>query len=387
MTASGLLKWIMCGAPSTTLCTPFDVEWELISDLIGRIYECSLDPTLWDDTLSAIVAVLSPREWDVAMLVWERLDPPGGRFVAAVGVNSAVREVYLAVFAGKNPWSRAMMRQRTGRLIDTSDVIPPEDFRQSEMYQHFLKTWEIDRALAIVLDRQGDEKLGLLVVGKASEDVEGLKRGLRLLAPHIQRAVRIREHLRAANLRAASAEATLEQASSAVLTLTEDLALVYANPLALALAERGLFGVRQGRVEFHDPAAQQALDQLCRTPHSRSTAFSAEDAQGRRVNVLAARNRPGGGLEQATIVACLDLGDQAPLLDIDRLRAWFGFTPTEGRLAVALASGATLQDYVRRRNVSVAAGRYLLKSMFRKAEVNSQAQLVARLKALPALAP
>ena len=126
----------------------FGVEWEIISDLIGRIYECSLDPTLWDDTLSAIVAALSPSEWDVAMLVWERLDPPGGRFVAAVGVNPAVREVYLSVFAGRNPWSKTVMRQRTGRLIDTYDMVPPEDFRQSEMYQHFLKTWEIDRALA-----------------------------------------------------------------------------------------------------------------------------------------------------------------------------------------------------------------------------------------------
>ena len=363
----------------------FGAEWEIVSDLIGRIYECSLDPTLWDDTLSAIVAAFSPHEWDVAMLVWERLNPPGGRFVAAVGVNPAVRDVYLAVFAGRNPWSQAVMRQRAGRLIDTYDVVPPEVFRQSGMYQHFLKTWEIDRALAIVLDRQGDEKLGLLVVGKATEDVEGLKRGLRLLAPHIQRAVRIREHLRAANLRAASAEATLDQASSAVLTLTEALELVYANPLAEQLAARGLYTVRQGRVAFHDPAARRAFDDLRHTPSTRSAAFSAEDGEGRRVNILAARHEPGGGLEQATIVACLDVGDQSPLLEIDRLRAWFGFTPTEGRLAAALASGATLQDYVRRRNVSIAAGRYLLKSMFRKADVTSQAQLVARLKALPTL--
>jgi len=363
----------------------FGAEWEIVSDLIGRIYECSLDPNLWDDTLSAIVAALSPNEWDVAMLVWERLDPPGGRFVAAVGVNPAVREVYLAIYAGRNPWSQTVMRQRTGRLIDTYDVVPPEDFRQSGMYQHFLKTWEIDRALAIVLDRRGDEKRGLLVVGKATEDVEGLKRGLRLLAPHIQRAVRIREHLSAANLRAASAEATLDQASSAVLTLTEDLTLVYANPLAERLASRGLYVLRQGRLELHDPDARRALDELRRTPSARSAAFSAEDAEGRRVNVLAARNRPGGGMEQATIVVCLDVGDKSPLLEIDRLRAWFGFTPTEGRLAAALASGVTLQDYVHRRNVSVAAGRYLLKSMFRKAEVTSQAQLIARLKDLPSL--
>ena len=41
---------------------------------------CAIDPRQWDDTLTEIAAVLSPPEWDVIMLLWERLNPPGCRF-------------------------------------------------------------------------------------------------------------------------------------------------------------------------------------------------------------------------------------------------------------------------------------------------------------------
>jgi DNA-binding CsgD family transcriptional regulator len=63
--------------------------------------------------------------------------------------------------------------------------------------------------------------------------------------------------------------------------------------------------------------------------------------------------------------------------------AWFGLTPAEARLAAALAAGRNLADYCAARNVSVAAGRYLLKGIFRKTEVASQAQLAALISRLP----
>ena len=67
--------------------------WGALSDLIGRIYESAVDPSQWDDTLALIAATLGPAEWDVAMLLWERSAPPGGRFVAAAGIGPIIREV------------------------------------------------------------------------------------------------------------------------------------------------------------------------------------------------------------------------------------------------------------------------------------------------------
>ena len=55
--------------------------WPVLEALIGQIYESALDPALWDDTLTRITSALSPLEWDLAFLIWERNAPPGARFV------------------------------------------------------------------------------------------------------------------------------------------------------------------------------------------------------------------------------------------------------------------------------------------------------------------
>ncbi len=73
-----------------------------------------------------------------------------------------------------------------------------------------------------------------------------------------------------------------------------------------------------------------------------------------------------GVVEGAGLLVSIGVGGGAPLLEIDRLGAWFGLTPAEGRLVAALAGGDNLQDYAARRNVSLNAVRFLLKGVYRK---------------------
>jgi DNA-binding CsgD family transcriptional regulator len=83
------------------------------------------------------------------------------------------------------------------------------------------------------------------------------------------------------------------------------------------------------------------------------------------------------------VIVTVGIGGRAPLLEIDRLAAWFGLTPAEARLAASLSAGAALDGYAARRNVSMNAVRFLLKGIYRKTGVESQAQLVAKLRDLP----
>jgi hypothetical protein len=55
------------------------------SAVVSDIYEASLSPAHWDLALTGLVSRFGPARWDVAMLVWERVEPGGGRFVAASG--------------------------------------------------------------------------------------------------------------------------------------------------------------------------------------------------------------------------------------------------------------------------------------------------------------
>ena len=60
--------------------------------MVADIYEASLSPAHWDLALTGLVSRFGPPRWDVAMLVWERLAPGGGRFVASAGVNDQRQE-------------------------------------------------------------------------------------------------------------------------------------------------------------------------------------------------------------------------------------------------------------------------------------------------------
>ena len=363
--------------------------WDAISALIGRIYECAVDPSQWDDTLAQLIALLSPPDWDVAMLVWESAAPPSGRFVASAGVNPMVRDIYSQLYAGRNPWSDAILRQPTGRVVDTLDLLSREQFIESAIYRDFFKTWDLEQALAVVLDRRGGERLGLVMPGRADRDLEGLKRGLRLVAPHIQRAVRIGGLIGHANLRALAAEAALDQGPNATVLLARDLSVLTANAKARALISRGVLRLNEGRLSFARLEDQKRLKLLADSAQPTSLAFKIAGPDDDLISVLGARIEtqtaagPTGVLEGAGLILCFGMGEGAPLIRIDRLTAWFGLTPAEGLLAEALSKGASLADHAAGRNVSVNAGRFLLKSVFRKVGVSSQSQLVARLHALP----
>jgi DNA-binding CsgD family transcriptional regulator/PAS domain-containing protein len=364
-------------------------EFGALSELIGHIYECAIDPGQWDDTLSEVVNLLSPPYWDVIMLMWERLSPPGCRFVGSTNFIPMAQEIYRTTFAGRTPWSRRIWALPAGRVVDTDEIMPRAEILESEFYQKFLSTWNLQLAIGVVLDRQGPEKLGLIMPGPPDMPLEGLKRGLRLLAPHMQRAVRISRSLGEANLRAGAAQLALESAPNAIATLTPNLKIVTANAKMLDLVETGWARIVDGGFVFSDREAQQQLGALAAAAPPASAAFRVAGPGGGDLAVLGARLSAAtaqtldGTVEGAGLILTIGIGGHAPLIAINRLAAWFGLTPGESRLAIALASGETLDVYAAKRNVSLNAARFLLKGVYRKTGAGSQAQLVAQIRDLP----
>jgi DNA-binding CsgD family transcriptional regulator len=225
--------------------------------------------------------------------------------------------------------------------------------------------------------------------GPGHRDVGLLKRGLRVLAPHIQRAVRISHRIADAELRAGAAGAASDRAGSAVLCLRPDLSIVTANRLVESYDAAGVVRIGGGQFAFRDLASQRKLTALAASAPPAGMAFATSDAAGHPVAAVAARVPTqtarvlGGEVEGAGIILAIGGGAEARGIEISRVAAWFGLTPAEARLAAALASGNRLGDYCAARCVSLNAGRFLLKGIFRKTEVNSQAQLAALIGRLP----
>ena len=364
-------------------------EFSALSALIGRIYECAIDPGQWDDTLAEIVAALSPPDWDVVLLQWERQSPPGCRFVGATSLIPMAREIYRTTFAGRHPWSRRMWSLPVGRVVETDEIMPRSEMLESDFFKQFLSTWNLQIAIGVILDRQGPERLGLIMPGPPQYPIEGLKRGIRLLAPHIQRAIRISRALGEANLRADAAQSAMNTAPNAIATLRPDLRVMTANEKLHELVESGWAHISSGAFAFTDRKAQQKLIELAAAAPPSSSAFRAAGPGGSELAVLGARlttqtaDTLDGRIEGAGVILTIGIGGGAPLIAINRLAAWFGLTPAEARLAAELSAGRALEDCAARRNVSMNAVRFLLKGIYRKTSVGSQAQLIAQIRNLP----
>ena len=366
-------------------------EWETLNALIGHIYDSILEPERWNETLARITGALCPLSWEAAFILWESNSPPSGRFVAATGLAAGVQEIYAAVYAGNHPWSRKLMRYGNGSVIDSNDIMARDELAESPFFQNFLSPWGIDRLVCVLLDRRGGERLGLILPGPGDRDVGTLKRGLRVLAPHIQRAMRISDRIATLELAVGAARAAADFAPFAIFSLDDQLNILTINSRAAQYEKAGFIRLVQNRFAFIHPASQKRLLDLVQSPAPTGLAFQAVGESGAECPVLVARITPqsaqqiGGSRAGASLIVTLGSAPgEAPVVEIDRVAQWFALTPAEARLAVALAAGKSLQDYAAERAVSLNAVRFLLKGIFRKTGVSSQAQLVATLARLPA---
>ena len=365
-------------------------EWEVLNALIGDIYDSVLHPESWNDTLARITGALCPLSWEAAFILWEGNNPPRARFVAATGLAAGIQEIYSAVYAGSHPWSRKLMRYANGSVVDSYDIMTREEFYESEFFRNFLAPYGIDRLVGVLLDRRGGERLGLMLPGPGDRDAEKLKRGLRVLAPHIQRAMRISDRLATLELAAGAARAAADAAPFAIFSLDDQLNILAANSRADRYERAGFIRRTDGRFAFTHPASQKQLLDLAKSPAPAGLAFQTTSAEGIECPVLVARisrqsaERIGGtDLGASLIVTLGSAPGETPVVAIDRVAQWFGLTPGEARLAVALAGGQSLRDYAALRAVSLNAVRFLLKGIFRKTGATSQAQLVAMVARLP----
>lgn len=366
-------------------------EWEVLNALIGEIYDSVLHPESWNETLARITGTLCPLSWEAAFILWESTSPPSARFVAATGLAAGVQEIYTAVYAGNHPWSRKLMRYGNGSVVDSNDIMTREEFLETEFFRNFLAPWGIDRMIAVLLDKRGSERLGLMLPGPGDRDVGRLKRGLRVLAPHMQRAMRISDRIATLDLAAGAARAAADAAPFAIFSLDDQLNILAANSRAARYEKAGFIRTAQDRFAFTHPASQKQLLDLVKRDAPAGVAFQALSDMGSECPVLVARvtrqsaQQLGGVRLGASLIVTLGSAPgETPVVEIDRVAQWFGLTPAEARLAVALAAGDTLKDYAALRAVSVNAVRFLLKGIFRKTGATTQAQLVALLARLPA---
>lgn len=358
--------------------------------VVSDIYDAALSPQHWEVALTRLVNRFGQDRWDIAMLLWERVSPPAGRFVGNSGVNAMARHGYVNVFAGNNDWSVRGHDMPVGSVFHSDQLIERKAFRETPFFTDYLVHFDLEVGLIALLDRHGGDHLCLCTPGPDNGKPRQLETALRLLVPHLQRSVRIARRLGEAELSAGSARAALDAAPSAIVMCDGSLRITYANPLGEGLFREGYLAAHEGRLLMLDREQTKRLRSLAEPDTApRCAAFLLEAPERPDIAAMALRVEepstqpfnPDFGPVRIMIVA--GVNRRASFAHVDHLRDWFGLTPAEARLAANLAEGGSLEDFAAMRGVSINAARFLLRGIYDKTEVNRLPMLVAKLRDTP----
>lgn len=359
--------------------------------VVSQVYEAALVPAQWDIALTSLIDLFAPREWHIAFVVWERLQPAAGRFIGSAGVHPLALDAYANHFAGRHEWSIRGHELKSGQVVLTDDLIDRNVFKETQFYKNFLGPWGYELAILGMLDRQGSDHLAIVCPGQPDVDSSRLQEAITLLAPHIQRAARISRRIGEADLRAATAAELLDSSPYAVIALGEDLQLLMANGLGQNLLDHGgELSIKRGRLRIENPAIFRALAEMAAgRSKDYSITFTAINSNGEPLLMTAIAVSSENGDQFANKAggsALMLVGGQRLVISdemVHSLRDAFDLTVAEARLATFLIQGTGVRGYAEDRGVSNEAGKYLLKGIYVKTGLSNQTALIALLREAP----
>jgi DNA-binding CsgD family transcriptional regulator len=224
---------------------------------------------------------------------------------------------------------------------------------------------------------------------------------IRLVTPHLDRGIALLHRLNEQQGIADGLEAILARIQTAVLTVGPTLRLGFTNPAAEALLGLGDgLCVRNGRVTARWPEDQRrlavAVSEACGSSLFATSSPTRTGAAGVLIPICRDDDQPryrvsvfplrrdhavrGLTSEAEAVLFVDDPSDDAASAQIDLYSRAFRLTPAEARLAVHLASGASLTEAADAFGVTHNTVRAQLRAIFDKTETHRQSELVRLLQ-------
>ncbi len=322
------------------------------SRLVGNIYDAVIDPGLWTDAIDAI-----RREFRFHMAILAIIKLPGRDPVVQIACNlhephasrlAAYGEAALALWGGPAGLSRFPLEEP----IPNSTVLPP-GWQQNRFYVEWCRPQGLVDQVVIFLadDRRTNANLSFgCHESRGPLEPETLD-DLRLLAPHLRRAVQISRLLDMTTNAAATFEGALALMSGGAILVDAEMSIVYANPAAQAMLGQGdPIRIAAGRIELRAelvPGQLEAAVQAAAAPEThlahQGLGIPARKLDGTPMvlHVLPLQRRsPRSGAPWKSVAAVFiaDTGGQAAV-PIDALAILFGLTPMETRVLELTVAG------------------------------------------------
>jgi len=367
-----------------------------VHDLVGRIYTAATEPSDWDDFLGAFARIGG----GTCAALTHHDHQHGKHYLSAqLGVAPEFQRSYRDYYGSRDEWFRAALQVPAGWVGTGQMLVPESAFAKSEFYNDHLRLCnDLFHLCAGVLrpDTSTLGSLSLLRPRKAGSFGESQLRLLRVLLPHVQRAMQIHRKFVALEKRGGLLESTLDQVAMAIVLVNETGRIIFANRRAAILLEMrdGLFsagGELRASNDRESARLQQVIRSAALTANGKGFSpggvveISRKSSQSALLALATPIRLPVSGFSLHRPAVAIFITDTQVHVrpNSDILRQTYGLTPAEYALASLLADGCNLRQAADARRTTIATARSQLKMIFRKTNVSSQSQLVRLMLLMP----
>ena len=359
---------------------------------ISSIYDAALVPDLWP--LALDLAVDSVGGVGAAYYVWnKRTGQVEWLSMSGPLVNTTAD--YASYYYALDPYRPMFETVPSGRLLGVRECVPEALLRRNEWYNDYLLKNGIDDGVGARLFANRSHVVYFGIHHGTDQPPFATDRAaaLQALVKPLRQAARLCVELHNLGWKSSVALRALDQLGAAVIIADSDGRMIQANRAAERVLQRGDgLRIQNGKLRALDVSESAGLEAAIaaaavepKTPAAIGR-MRVRRHDGRLPYVLTvaplAADLTGFGRPLAMIV--FTDPDECSLSD-GNLAEFFGLSPAESRLAVALLAGKKLSEVAMEFGVQITTLRTQLSSILRKTGVTRQIDLIRLLSNVPVI--
>ncbi len=356
--------------------------------LIGGIYDAALNPDIWNAVLPKIGAFVGGSAGGIFAHDSSRRSLS---IAYEFNTDPDYRRLYVGKYLTLDPMAGTYFVLDVGEVFSTSTVMAHAEFLQSRFYKELIRPRGWIDNICVYLDKVPEGHTGFALFRNEREGLadEPARERLRLLVPHLRRAVLIGKLIEFKTAQAATLADALDGLSAATLFVDSSGRITHANAAGRAMiADGDVLRASLGRLVASDPEVDRALRDIFRAAAIGDAAVGARGVavplvghDGERyvahVLPLTSSARRGAGVSYAAAAALFvqkaTLATRSPPEVIAKT---YRLTPMELRVLLAIVEVGGAPQVAETLGIGEGTVKTHLKRLYEKTGARRQADLV-----------
>lgn len=352
-----------------------------ILDLIGKLYDAALDPSLWQSTLEAFA-----RHYDAshAVLMDENFRVMTSEVFLGSKSLAVTHNHYNQSVIFTSPLRvPVLMTKKVGEIFCPTDLLSPAEYVATRYYQTYIQPNGWGDAILAILNKT-DEKVDLFCITRMDTKpmYNAVERAeLQMLMPHIQRAFQINRALEKKNSEISDLRAAVDEVATAIFFLDSNAHVAHMNAAARKLLIRNdILSIELDQLKTTNIKSQKlfekALD-LDAADHAQEFLFPSTTGDDYifRVLPLSKEHTRASVDGRASAMLFVKRAEIVPSSSIELIARRYHLTPREMNVLVAIIEAGGVPDASAILGLKPGTVRTHLKSVFAKTGLKSQMEL------------